>query len=157
MDRSEWGDTVDRKKTIIPEQLTTASPSFWARHASRDMLTQDTAAAPQPGRESRPPRQRIGIRKAVPCSSLVKTGSSYVLARKIHDISLAGAYLEMDSTGLVPGDIVDIVIDFDFGHRQVEHQMSAEISRVEEQGVGLQFNAYGDRTYTDLANLLYAS
>jgi len=148
---------VDRKKTVIPEQPTTAGPSYWAHQASRDMLAQDTKVVPQPGKDNRPPRQRIGIRKAVPCSILVKTGSSYVLARKIHDISLVGTYLEMDSAGLMPGDVVDIVIDFDFGQHQVEHQMSAEISRVEEQGVGLKFNAYGDRTYTDLVNLLYAN
>jgi len=148
---------MDRKKTVISEQPTAAGPSFWARQMSRDMLVQGTKIVPQPTQDNRPPRQRIGIRKAVPCSILVKTGSSYVLARKIHDISLVGAYVEMDSTGLVPGDIVDIVIDFDFGQHQVEHQMSAEISRVEDQGVGLKFNTYGDRTYTDLVNLLYAN
>ena len=86
---------------------------------------------------------------------MVNTGPSFVLACKVCDISLAGAFVEMDPAGLVPGDIVDIVIDFDFGSHQTEHQMSAEISRVENQGVGLKFNAYGDRTYTDLVNLLY--
>src|SRR4030067_741882 len=148
---------MDRKKTISPGQPTTAGPSFWARQASRDIFAQETTAVPQPGRELRPPKQRIGIRKAMPCSLLVKTGSSFVLARKIHDISLVGAYVEMDSANLAAGDIVDIVIDFDLGQRQVEHQMSAEITRVEAQGVGLKFTAYGDRTYTDLVNLLYAN
>jgi len=148
---------VDTKKTTTPEQQPTTGSSFWARQATRDMLAQDTKVATQPGQGVRPPRQRIGIRKAVPCSILVKTGSSYVLARKIHDISLVGAYLEMDSASLVPGDIVDIVIDFDFGQHQVEHQITAEITRVEDQGVGLKFNAYGNRTYTDLVNLLYAN
>lgn len=156
MDKAEWSMIMDRKKTVIPEQPTTAGPSFWARQASRDMFVQETTIVPQVGRDDRPPRQRVGIRKAVPCSILVKTGSSYVLARKIHDISLVGAYVEMDSAGLVPGDIVDIVIDFAYGQRQVEHQISAEVVRVETDGAGFRFCTYGNRTYTDFVNLLYA-
>lgn len=148
---------MDRKKHGAPEQMTSEGPSFWGRPMSRDIFTQDTTAVPQPGRDVRHPKQRLGVRKAIPCSLLVKTGSSFVLARRIKDISLVGAYVEMDSVGLLPGDIVDIVIDFDFGQRQVEHQMTAEVTRVEAQGIGLKFNAYGDRTYTDLVNLLYTN
>jgi len=146
---------MDRKKTVIPEQPTSAGPNFWARQASRDLFVQESIV-PQPGRDDRLPRQRVGIRKAVPCSILVKTGSSYILAQKIHDISLVGAYVEMDSTGVLLGDIVDIVIDFAYGERQIEHQISAEVVRVETDGVGFKFCAFGNRTYTDLVNLLYA-
>ena len=146
---------MDWKKIVVPEHQTSMAPSFWARQASRDMFVQDTTM-PQPGRDGRPPKQRVGIRKAIPCSILVKTGASYVLANKIHDISLVGVYVEMTPAGLMPGDIVEIVIDFAYGERQIEHQISAEVVRVETNGVGFRFCTYGNSTYTELVNLLYA-
>ena len=92
----------------------------------------------------------------MPCAILVKTGSSYVIARKIHDISLVGAFVEMDTTGLTAGSLVELVIGFAYNQRQIEHQISAEVVRIEAEGVGFRFCAYGNRTYTDLVNLLYA-
>ena len=149
---------MDRKKETVSQQQESSAQGFWTHNAARSHL--DPASAPDVSRwvrDDRLPRQRVGIRKAVPCSILVKTGASFILARKIHDISLVGAFVDLDTAGLEVGEIVDVVIDFSFGDHQVEHQITAEITRVEQHGVGLKFNAYGNRTYTDLVNLLYAS
>jgi hypothetical protein len=139
--------TMDSKKSTAIASLDSRHQGFWNRQPS-ETLPAD--------RDVRPTRQRVGIRKAIACNILVRAGGSYVLAHKIHDISLVGAFVEMDTAGLAVGEIVDIVVDFACGDRQVEHQFTAEITRVEHRGVGLKFNAYGDRTYTDLVNLLYS-
>lgn len=101
-------------------------------------------------------RQRVSIRKSIPCNMLVRIGSSYVIASRIHDISLAGAFVDMDTAGLAVGDLVEVVIGFAYNQRQIEHQISAEVVRVETDGAGFRFCTYGNRTYTDLVNLLYA-
>lgn len=100
--------------------------------------------------------QRVSPRKTLPCTVLVNIGGTYVIARTIHDISLVGAFIEIDSTDLAVGGIVDVVMEFDDRERTTDIQLSAEVARIDEQGVGLRFHAYGDRTYTDLVNLLYA-
>lgn len=146
---------MDKKRITGPGQQGAVDANFWLGQGSRDRFA--ATEAPQPGPEHRLPRRRVGIRKeAVPCSILVRTGSSYILARKIHDISLVGAYVEMDPAGLVAGQAVDIVIELSHHDHRAEHQISAEISRVDDNGVGLRFGSYGDRTYTDLVNFLYA-
>lgn len=145
----------NKKRTTGLDQQGATDTNFWLGRVSRDRFT-DADTQQQLGSEHRLPRRRVGIRKAVPCSILVKTGSSYILARKIHDISLDGAYVEMDPSGLVVGQTVDIVIELSSNDNQSEHQISAEISRVDESGVGLRFSNYGDRAYTDLVNFLYA-
>jgi hypothetical protein len=146
---------MDKKRTAGPDQQGATDANFWLRQVSHDRFAA-TDTQQQPGSEHRLPRRRVGIRKALPCSILVKTGSSYILARKIHDISLDGAYVEMDPAGLVVGQTVDIVIELSSDGNHAEHQISADISRVDEAGVGLRFSSYGDRAYTDLVNFLYA-
>lgn len=99
--------------------------------------------------------QRVSPRKALPCSVLLYNGTAYVIARAIHDVSLVGAFVEIDTADLALGSIVDVVMEFSAGEHTVDLQLSAEIVRTDEQGVGLRFCAYGDQTYTDLVNLLY--
>lgn len=99
--------------------------------------------------------QRVSPRKVLPCSLMLRNGATYVMARAIHDISLVGALVEIDVTGLVPGASVELVLEFSDGRRNTDLQLSAEVVRVDSQGVALRFGDYGDQTYTDLVNLLY--
>lgn len=113
------------------------------------------ADVPRVSRAVRSYSQRISPRKELPCSLLLNTGSSFTIARAIHDISLVGAYVEIDPTGLAPGAIVELVMEFNTGRRNTTLQLSAEIVRIDGDGVALRFCSYGDRTYTELVNLLY--
>jgi hypothetical protein len=98
---------------------------------------------------------RESPRRALPCNVLVNTGSAYLIAHAIHDISLVGVFVELDSTGLVLGDLVDVVLEFSDPPRTIDIQLSAEVVRIDRAGVGLRFCDYSDQTYTDLVNLLY--
>lgn len=102
-------------------------------------------------------RQRSSIRKAIPCNILVRSGSTYSLVRNIHDISLDGVFVEMSSPDILHGgDTVEVILSFDGKGQQAEHSISAEVVRVQHEGVALKFGTYSDRTYTDLVNFLYA-
>lgn len=99
--------------------------------------------------------QRESPRRALPCNVLVNAGGAYLIAHAIHDISLVGVFVELDSTGLVRGDLVDVVLEFSDPPRTIDIQLSAEVVRIDRAGVGLRFCDYSDQTYTDLVNLLY--
>ncbi|MCK7583586.1 MAG: PilZ domain-containing protein [Chromatiales bacterium] len=101
-------------------------------------------------------RQRASLRQAPPCSALVKSGSTCLIPKAISDISLDGLFVELDSAGMVPGDIVELMLEFSDPRRTVDLQIAAEVVRVEASGVGLHFCDYGNQTYTELVNLLYA-
>lgn len=102
-------------------------------------------------------RQRGSIRKAASCNILVRSGTSYSLVRNIHDLSLDGVFVEMNSPDILHGgDSVEVILSFDAKGQQAEHSISAEVVRVQQEGVALRFGKYDDRTYTDLVNFLYA-
>ena len=102
-------------------------------------------------------RERASIRKAATCTILVNFGNTYILASNIRDISLAGAFVEMDTTGARAGDTIEVVIAFGYQGRQIEHRIPAQIARIQDAGVGLKFDSYDNRTYTDLVNFLYTT
>ncbi len=102
-------------------------------------------------------RQRGSIRKAASCSILVRSGTSYSLVRHIHDLSLDGVFVEMNSPDILHGgDSVEVILSFDVKGQQADHSISAEVVRVQHEGVALKFGKYSDQTYTDLVNFLYA-
>ncbi len=144
------------KKRVVPDDQPGAVRADWLTRAGADDVARGYHDVPAKHSAGSSRRQRVSIRKPTPCNILVKTGSSYVIARKIHDISLVGAFVEMDTTGLAVGNLVDLVIGFAYNQRQIDHQIPAEVVRVETEGVGFRFCTYGNRTYTDLVNLLYA-
>jgi len=144
---------MDRKHAPQTEMQGSMNSDLWLVNAAGERVARQSSMEPSTEVSA---RQRVSIRKSIPCSILVKVGASYVIARKIHDISLVGAYVEMDPAGLAMGDEVEVIMDFTYKGRNVEHAINAEIVRVETDGVGLKFHAYGSRTYTDLVNLLYA-
>lgn len=102
-------------------------------------------------------RERASIRKTVTCTILVNLGSAYVIASNIRDLSLAGMFVEMDTTGARTGDTVEVVIAFGYQGRQIEHRIPAVIARIQDAGAGLQFDGYDDQAYTDLVNFLYTT
>ena len=147
---------MDRKRTANDNRPGVGQADAWLTHAvTPDAAPADFNSQSKISADSAL-RNRVSIRKIIPCNLLVKIGSSYVIAQKVHDISLVGAFVELNPEGLAKGDFIDIVIGFSCDQRQVEHQIAAEVTRIEAAGVGLRFSGYGNRTYTDLVNLLYA-
>ena len=146
---------MDKKRATSDDRQAAIRTGAWPTPATGE-TTRDRHDMPARRSAGASLRQRVSIRKPMPCSILVKAGSAFVIARKIHDISMVGAFVEMDTTDLAVGDIVEVVIGASYNQRQIEHQISAEIVRIEAGGVGIRFRAYDNRTYTDLVNFLYA-
>lgn len=147
---------MDKKRVTSEDPQGAMRDEVWLTHAVADGVARGYRDSPSKLPAGASLRQRASIRKPVPCNLLVKVGASYVIARKIHDLSLVGAFVEMDVTGLAVGDFVEVIIGFAYNQRQIEHQISAEVVRVETEGAGFRFCTYGNRAYTDLVNLLYA-
>jgi hypothetical protein len=146
---------MDNKQTRQDDQQRATRSDIWLTHAATDDAKRAWLNTPSKMATGHAARQRDSIRKPTPCHVLVRVGSSHVIADQVHDLSLTGAFVEMDTTGLAMGDFVEVVIGFVYDQRQVEHMITAEVMRIEPQGVGLKFGAYGNHTYTDLVNLLY--
>ena len=47
------------------------------------------------------------------------------------------------------------MISFGYQGHQIEHLIPAVVVRIQPQGVGLKFDRYSEKAYTDLVNLLY--
>jgi hypothetical protein len=148
---------MDKKQTSNGARQGTGREDIWLTRATSDAAKRAYFNTPTTPATGKAISQRGSIRKPISCTLLVRAGSSYLIARKVHDISLAGAFVEMDTTNMATGDFVEVTIEFVYNQRQVEHTLAAEVMRIEPAGVGLKFGAYGNRTYTDLVNLLYTS
>jgi hypothetical protein len=146
---------MDKKRITKDDQQDATQADIWLTHAATDDAKRAWLNTPSKMVTGHAARQRVSIRKPIACHILVRVGASHVIAEKVHDISLTGAFLEMDPAGLAMGDFVEVVIGFVYDQRQIEHLITAEIMRIEPEGVGLKFGAYDNRTYTDLVNLLY--
>jgi hypothetical protein len=147
---------MDKKRVAPDDQPRAIRVDAWSTRAVADDVTRGYHETPSKQSAGTSFRQRVSIRKPMPCTILVKAGSSYIIARKVHDISLVGAFVEMDTTGLVERDLIEVFMGFSYKQHQIEHQIQAEVVRVETEGVGFRFCTYSNRTYTDLVNLLYA-
>jgi hypothetical protein len=147
---------MDKKRTTQDHPQWVTRVDVWLTRAANDDAERVDFNMPSKIATGNATRQRVSIRKPIPCNILVRVGPSYIIARKVHDISLVGAFVEMDTTDLAEGGIVELVIGFAYNQRPIEHQISAEVVRVEAEGAGFRFCTYDDRTYTDLVNLLYA-
>lgn len=135
---------MDRKRPAPSGANSSARADIWLTRSAFQKAPVETSL-----------HQRGSIRKAPPCDIFVKSGKSYVIAKKIHDLSVDGVYVEIDPIGMLEGDRAEVMIGFNYQGRQIEHLIPAEVVRIQPEGVGLKFGRYSDRTYTDLVNLLY--
>ena len=147
---------MEKKPTIQGEQ-SAAQSDIWLVRAVRESIRPDLPAAPAQSPAKASLRERESIRKAIPCTILVNFGTTYAIASDILDISLTGAYVDLDAAGAQLGDAVEVVISFAYQEKQIEHRIPATIVRLQSKGVGMRFEAYNNQTYTDLVNLLYAA
>jgi hypothetical protein len=147
---------MEKKRTIQNEQGG-AQNDIWLARAVRERIQPELHAASAQSHAHASLRERESIRKAIACTILVNFGTTYAIASNILDISLTGAYVDLDAAGAQMGDVVEVVISFAYQERQIEHRISATIVRLQSKGVGMKFEAYDNQVYTDLVNLLYAA
>ncbi len=145
------------KKQMIQGGQSGAQNDIWLSHAVRDSIQSESHDASAQTHAHASLRARESIRRAIPCTILVNFGTTYAIASNILDISLTGAYLDLDAAGAQMGDAVEVVISFAYQEKQIEHRIPATIVRLKSKGVGMKFEAYDNQTYTDLVNLLYAA
>lgn len=135
---------MDRKRLTPNEAGPDTRADIWLTRSAFQKPAIDTSL-----------HQRGSIRKAPACDIFIKSGTSYVIAKKIHNLSVDGVFVEIDPIGMLEGDRAEVMISFSYRGHQIEHLIPADVVRVQPQGVGLKFGRYSDRTYTDLVNLLY--
>lgn len=134
---------MDRKFPTYGTPAGTADQAFWLRRAS-------DGAAP------RRPAPRHSLRRPLNMEALVNHGLTYSSPWPVRDLSLTGAFVEMDAGQLSDGTYVEFVLRYRYLGKLIEHRIPASVARVQADGVALIFGEFDDQTYTDLANLLYA-
>ena len=147
---------MEKKRTIQDEQ-SNAHNEVWLARAIHGNVQSSFHEGSKESRESTSKHARVSIRRAIPCTILVNFGTTYAIASNILDISLTGAYIDLDAAGAQLEDAVEVVISFAYQGKQIEHRIPATIVRLQSEGVGLKFKDYDNQTYTDLVNLLYAA
>lgn len=135
---------MDRKRLTPGNAQSGARADIWLTRSAFQKPPIDTSL-----------HQRGSIRKVPACNIFIKAGKSYVIAKKIHDLSVDGVFVEIEPIGMLEGDRAEVMISFAYQGKQVEHLIPADVVRIQPDGVGLKFGRYSDRTYTDLVNLLY--
>jgi hypothetical protein len=123
--------------------------AFWLGRALEAREEERTRDAPLP-------EPRDSVRRPFGIEALINHGLSYSTPWRVRDLSLTGAFVEMDATQLPDGAYVEIVLRYRYKNKTVEHRIPATVTRTAPDGAALTFGHYDDRTYTDLANLLYA-
>lgn len=145
------------KKRSIQDMQSNPHNEVWLARAVTAGVQSDFHEESEPTRMPASKHARESIRRAIACTILVNFGTTYAIASNIFDISLTGAYVDLDAAGAQLTDEVEVVISFAYQGKQIEHKIPARIVRLQSEGVGLKFEDYDDQTYTDLVNLLYAA
>lgn len=135
---------MDRKRPAPSDAKTDARANIWLTRPAFQKSPIDTSL-----------HRRGSIRKASACDIFVKCGKSYVIAKKIHDLSVNGVFVEIESAGMLEGDRAEVLISFVYQGKLIEHLIRADVVRIQPEGAGLKFGRYSDRIYTDLVNLFY--
>jgi PilZ domain-containing protein len=97
---------------------------------------------------------RHSIRRPVNLDVVVNHGMTFSVPSQVRNLSLTGAFVEMDAAHLPVGAFVEIVLRYHYDGKAIVHRLPATVARIEERGIGLSFDRYDDDTYTDLSNLL---
>jgi hypothetical protein len=101
-------------------------------------------------------RGRHSLRRNLNLDVVVNHGMTYSIPWQVRDLSLDGAFVEIESGPLPEASYLEVVVRYDYKDRKVELRLPATVARIEGRGMALRFGYYDDQAYTDLANLLYA-
>lgn len=101
--------------------------------------------------------QRVSIRIKIPLNILINRDLTYSEPRKIRDLSLNGALVEIGQGDLVPGTPIEAVIALKDHDEFDSHRLPAEVVRADHNGVAVRFRDYDNWAYTALVNLLYSA
>ena len=127
------------RKSLSPES-SAATEQLW--------ISRTTSAADKEPRHSLRRQTRLDI--------LVNYGMTYSVPWQVRDLSMDGAFIEIENGPLPETTYMEIVLRYSYKERNIELRIPATVARVVGQGMALKFGYYDDQTYTDLANLLYA-
>ncbi len=140
---------MDRKLIGHRIPVSIEDQTFWL---GRALEAQQSAPTEEPSM----PEPRHSVRRPYGLEALVNHGMTYSTPWRVRDLSLTGAFVEMDPLQLPEGSDVEFVLRYRYQGKSFEHRMPATVTRVHPDGVGLTFGQYDDDTYTQLTNLLYA-
>lgn len=140
---------MDRKLLSRGASAEGADQAFWLGRALEARAAERTRDAPVP-------EPRHNVRRSFGIEALVNQGMSYSTPWRVRDLSLTGAFLEMDAAQLPQGTYVEIVFRYRYQKQSFEHRIPGTVTRTAPDGIAVAFGRYDDQTYTDLANLLFA-
>ncbi len=138
---------ISKEKAVASGQ----ADEFWLA-----CLAQQPAAQSNAGTEAVVPDKRTPLPQDIPYqAALIDQGMRYN-AWKIRDMSIGGAFLEMDVTQLQDGAIVEFYLQYNRGGRVVRHQFPAKIIRIQLNGLALRFGYFDEQVRSELISLLYS-
>ncbi|HKQ30525.1 MAG TPA: PilZ domain-containing protein [Burkholderiales bacterium] len=129
------------RKLLSRQDVAASEQSFWI---DRALTAQSTEGA------------RHSLRRRPDLDVLVNYGLAYSRPWQVRDLSMNGAFVEIEGGPLPEMTYVEVVLRYHYKGRDVELRLPATVRRVVGQGMALRFGYYDDQAYTDLANLLYA-
>lgn len=143
----------------IPPQNTppTRRPDVWLTNAARARYESGPTEDPLPAQHARHALLRGGVRRHKPLKALINYGMNYSALHAVRDLSPTDAFVEMNPANLAVGSELEFVLRYRYLGRPVELRLSGIVTRIEPDGIALQFGEYDDATYTKLVNLLYAT
>lgn len=137
------------KSTVI------SGEKIWIGRASSESLGGTSHPATRLRDHSKDSHLRTSIGAEVPYQAFIDLGTRFAQTWRIRDISMSGAFVEMDIGEMREGVSVEFVFRFHRNGQPVEHRLPATIIRIQRNGVALAFGRYDDETYSDLVSLLY--
>ena len=75
---------------------------------------------------------------------------------RLRNISLDGAFVEVKNFDVAVGTDVDLVLKVRSGQKRGHCRLSANILRVEEDGVAIKFHDLDNRSYQVLFDIVYS-
>ena len=100
--------------------------------------------------------KRSSLRKTIALAAVVNFGATQCCRCHTYDMSLDGAFIEMDVTGLEPRTQIEVVLQLGEDADTIEYRLPAEVLRLEKTGAAMRFQKYDNFIYTALINTLYA-
>ncbi|MHB8345715.1 MAG: PilZ domain-containing protein [Acidiferrobacterales bacterium] len=147
---------MDRKITRGKPPATSLSDAVWIGRALSQSSEQAWLPKPPLRDHSKDPHLRTSLRAELAYEVIINHGMIISCPGRVRDMSMSGAFVEMDVGDLQEGVAVEFVLRCYYKGERVELRISALATRLQEDGVALNFGRYDDDTYTQLINLLYA-